>query len=479
MTDEEVQAILTMARFDLIDFSIATNPKYEPVWFHEIIADKLMAVERGEIKRLMIFLPPRHGKSQLTSINFPAWYLGRNPEKEIITASYSGELAQDFGYKTRDLVSSQEYQAIFETRLKEDSKSKAKWLTDKNGSYTSVGVGGAVTGRGANIILIDDPLKNREEANSATIRNKIRSWFQSTAYTRLEKNGAIILIMTRWHLDDLAGIILEESEELWEVVDFPAIAIKNEKYRKIGDPLWKEKYDIEALTTIRQNIGVMEWSALYQQNPIPQENQAFKKEFFKYFEEDELKGKFFRYYITVDLAISEKNDADNTVILVVGKEPSTPNWYIIEKIVGKLTPLDLIDSLFSLYLKYRPVKIGIETVAYQKAILYFLMEEMKKRQVYLPIVELKTGSKKDDKELRICGLIPYFRTGVIFQRKSDFDMEEELLTFPVGKHDDIIDALAYIPQILETTNYHHNESMFEKKMREKNRKKQGNYFKMV
>src|SRR3990167_9318277 len=147
LTDEEVQAILTMARFDLIDFSIATNPKYEPVWFHEIIADKLMAVERGEIKRLMIFLPPRHGKSQLTSINFPAWYLGRNPEKEIITASYSGELAQDFGYKTRDLVSSQEYQAIFETRLKEDSKSKAKWLTDKNGSYTSVGVGGAVTGR--------------------------------------------------------------------------------------------------------------------------------------------------------------------------------------------------------------------------------------------------------------------------------------------------------------------------------------------
>ncbi|MAG45103.1 hypothetical protein CL633_04435, partial [bacterium] len=165
--------------------------EYKPSWLHEEIADKLEAVEQGKIKRLMLFVPPRHGKSQLASINFPAWYLGRNPRREIIIASYSGELATDFGGKTRELIADPIYRDIFSrVALKKDEKAKAKWLTTQKGSYTAVGVGGAITGRGADIFLIDDPLKNEEEAESELIRAKSWNWYRSTAYTRLEKDAA-------------------------------------------------------------------------------------------------------------------------------------------------------------------------------------------------------------------------------------------------------------------------------------------------
>ena len=234
---EEQKIIVQAGRYSLADFSIITNSKYKPTWLHEEVENKLEAVEKGEIKRLMLFLPPRHGKSQLASINFPAWYLGRNPDKEIITASYSGDLAQDFGSKTRELIGGDtNYRYIFPgITLKEDEKAKAKWRTNKGGSYTSVGVGGGATGKGAHCLIIDDPIKNQEEANSETYRNKVWNWYISTAYTRLEKNGAIIIILTRWHLDDLAGRLLKaqaEGGERWEVVKFPAIATQDEKYRK-------------------------------------------------------------------------------------------------------------------------------------------------------------------------------------------------------------------------------------------------------
>lgn len=158
-------------------------------------------------------MPPRHGKSQLSSIYFPAWFLGRNPEKEIITTSYSGELAKKFGGETRDLISDRQYQTVFNVRLKEDSQAKTLWHTEQGGSYTAVGRGGTITGRGADILLIDDPFANREEAESKTIRDSVYDWYTSTAYTRLEKGAAIVIIMTRWHTDDLVGRLLEKEKD--------------------------------------------------------------------------------------------------------------------------------------------------------------------------------------------------------------------------------------------------------------------------
>lgn len=412
-------------------------------------------MERGQIKRLMIFMPPRHGKSQLASINFPAWYLGKHPEKHIITASYSAELAQDFGGKTRDLVNSQEYRNLFDVTLREDSQSKAKWETEDGGYYLSVGVGGAITGRGSDIFLIDDPFKNRADAESQVYRQAVWDWFTSTAYTRLEPSGSIILIMTRWHKDDLAGRLLlqaaEGTGEEWEVLSLPAIAEGDEMMRKEGEALWPERYTLVDLERIKNTIGLRDWASLYQQNPVTAETQEFSENDFKFFEESELEGKMLNYCITVDLAISKDEKADRTAIVVRGKDPRNPNWYIMETVVGRLDPLQVIDTIFSLYQTYRQrgsVIVGIETVAYQKSLIYFLNEEMRKRQTFIHIVELKS---KDKKEERIRGLIPLFKTGTIYLRRNQKDLMDELLTFPFGVHDDVADALAFQIQMGENT----------------------------
>jgi len=436
---EEQKQIIQAGRNSLIDFSIITNPKYQPNFHHELIADKLEKVERGECKRLMIFMPPRHGKSQLASIDFPAWYLGRNPDKEIITASYSGDLATDFGSKTRDKVNDEIYRLIFDVKLKSDEQSKSKWRTNKGGSYTSTGIGGPLTGRGANILLIDDPVKNREEADSDTMRDKVWDWYISTAYTRLEKNGAVILIMTRWNLDDLAGRLLEAQGigDDWEVLNLPAIAEED-----------------EALQSIKNTIGIYDWACLYQQNPIPSERQEFKREWFKYYdysnEADKQIIDSLDIFAMVDLAIGEKEINDNTSIQVIGKAKGNPNIYKIEDLTGHLDPGQTIDYLFNLKTKYghRFRKVGIESVGYQKSLMWYLNEAMKQKETYFDVIELKA---KGEKETRIRGLIPMYKNGIIFHSKNDIEYENELLIFPFGKHDDRIDSMAYLQQILENT----------------------------
>ena len=450
--------IIKKARDSLIVFSILTMSKYTPNWHHELIAEKLEAVERGEITRLMIFMPPRHGKSQLSTINFPAWYIGKNPGKEIITASYSGDLAQDFWWKTRDLISQQEYQAIFPTtQLKSDSKSKGKWQTNQRGSYTSVWVWWPITWRWADIALIDDPLKNREEADSETIRNKVWGWYTSTLYTRLEtdfitwKRGAIVLILTRWHMDDLAWRLLEQMKEggdQWDIVEFPAIADHDEEYRKSWEALWPIKYDVKALHGIRRTVWELDWSALYQQMPIMLEHATFKPSYFRYFEEVDLKGKQLEYTVTVDLAIGQQKHHDDTAIVVVGKERNSPEMYIVEILSWHFDPLQTIDALFWLYSKYRFRKCGIESVAFQKAMSFFLLDEMKKREVYFSIIELKAVGAK---EKRIEGLQPLYQTWVIYHRRDYLKLESQLINFPKAAHDDLADALAYQLEMVNPT----------------------------
>lgn len=451
LTKEDQLALCSAARDNLIIFSILAQRDYDPNWHHEAIARKLEAVQMGEIKRLMIFMPPRHGKSELVSVKFPGWFIGKSPDKSIIATSYNSDLANGFGAQTLDLVGSQEYQAIFGKKLKEDAKSKGHWMIDGGrGHYYSIGIGGAITGRGADVLLIDDPLKNREEADSIVIRNAIWNWYTSTAYTRLEKDGAIILVMTRWHKDDLAGRILASGHSgKWDVLDLPAIAMRDEKYRRVGEPLWPAKYGVRTLQDIRETIGEMDWSSLYQQQPILAENQEFKSEYFKYFEESDLSGKELEYYTTVDLAISKKESADFVAIITVGKERNSHNWYLVDVEQGRLDPLQVIDKLFSLQAQYRPVKFGIETVAYQEALIYFLNEEMKKRQTYLAIQEIKHS--QTSKETRIRGLVPMYKTGVIYHRRSYLGLESELLNFPKGAHDDTIDALAMQMEVIKPT----------------------------
>ncbi len=444
---EEQKKIAQAGRYDLIDFSIITNRQYKPNWHHNQIAEKLEAVEAGKLKRLMIFMPPRAGKSQLATINFPAWYLGRNPDKEVITVSYSGELALDFGSKTRDLVRDEVYNLIFNLSLREDEKAKGKWRTKQGGYYISMGIGGTITGRGADILLIDDPIKNREEAESEVYRNKVWDFYTSTAYTRLNPGGAVIIILTRWHLDDLAGRLLKKERQNWEVIEFPAIAIKDEKYRKQGEPLWPSRYSLEEYEKTKETIGIINWNALYQQRPILSENQEFKPYWFKYRTQEELNILETRNFITIDTAISKKASADYTGICrnFVDKE----NKWNIKTNKLRINPKELIDLLFTLYEKDRPEKIGIEKTIYLQAIKPFLDDEMRKRNKFLPIVELLHNQIQ--KETRIRGIIPRYESGSIIHIENECgDLEEEALSFPLGAHDDVLDSLAYQVQIAES-----------------------------
>ena len=445
----EREAVQIMCQNKLAGFSVFTNLQYVPWWIHEEIADKLEKIESGEIKRLMLFVPPRNGKSELGSINFPAWYLGKHPDDEVIVASYSAELAQDFGYKTRNLVNSAEYQEIFNTRLRDDSQSKAKWLTEEGGGYTAVGVGGAITGRGADILLIDDPFKNREEAESKVIRDKVWNWYTSTAYTRLEKNARVILIMTRWHKDDLAGRLLkaqEEGGEKWEVVKFPAIAVQDEKHRKSGEALWPDKYNIEALEIIKKTVGSYDWSALYQQEPMSSESQEFKQEWFLPIAMADVRKIDTRNWATIDTAVSQRDASDNTGVIInfVSKENK---WHFISYKL-KVNPKELIDFIFKIHKDYSLEAIGIEETVYLQAIKPFLDDEMRKRSVFINIIPLQ--HKQVNKHTRIRSLIPRYESKSIFHIKGECkDLEEEAMDFPKGIHDDVIDAAAYQSQIAQ------------------------------
>jgi hypothetical protein len=277
-------AAIALARTNLACYCAIAYPKFELAHHHRLIIDKLEAIERGEIDRLMIFMPPRHGKSLIGSTLFPAWAMGRHPDWSVIASSYGAELATDFGRRVRNLVSDGLFQSIFPAaKLAGDSTAAHRFSLGKGGNYYAVGAGGPITGRGADLLLIDDPIKNREDANSESYRRNLHEWYESTAYTRLQPEGAIVLISTRWHLDDLAGWLLREHpEENWAVLTLPAIAEVDEGWRGEGDALWEKKFPLKRLAQIREAVGGSTWAALYQQRPAAAEGAIFKREWWKY-----------------------------------------------------------------------------------------------------------------------------------------------------------------------------------------------------
>jgi len=468
--------LTSAARNNFINFCQVIDPNYEANWHHQVIAEKLEhAIEMAEQDkpyRLILEMPPRHGKSHTATTLFPTYALGKHPEWPFIITSYSADLAQSFGMKARDIIQTNpNYPAIFpKTRIRKDSKAKDKWITTNGGSYSSVGVGGAITGFGAKIAIIDDPLKNREEADSQSLRQKIYEWYTSTLYTRLEGSGVIIIIMTRWHLDDLVGRVLNESgdnkeeqslTDEWDVVRFPAIAEHDEEHRKEGEALWPNKFPKPTLNNIKENITVHDWASLYQQNPILSENQEFRQEMFKTFEEEDIQPQYLRYTTTVDPATGQAK-GDNTVITTVGKQADGPNWYVVEETAGKFDPGQTADIIFRHQNQYRS-EVYIETVAYQKMLKWYIIEEQKRRMAYFTVHELKRNTRTA-KEQRIRGLLPLFNAGVIFLRPSQRDLRREFLQFPKGRHDDRIDNLASQLEAVENTGSFQHAKVFKKKM---------------
>lgn len=438
-----------------MDYLIATNPRYQPNWHHEIIAHELEQIEQfgdRDYKFVIVTVPPRHGKSEECSIGFPGWYIGNNPEKEIITVSYSSELAQDFGAKTRTMVDSEIYRYIFpDVTLKEDEKAKAKWKTNKGGSYTSVGVGGSLTGRGANILIFDDPIKNREEAESKLIRDKVWDFFTSTAFTRLEPGGVVFIILTRWHMDDLAGRILDNPElkKRTKLIKLPAIATEDGVFRKKGEVLWKNRWDFDALDEIRRTIGPYDWQALYQCSPILSENQEFKPEWIRKVPETTVELMNTRRFLSIDTAISKASQADYTGFC--DNRVNRENFWHIKAWHMRLGVEELVDAIFTLHKKNQYEAIGIEKTVYLDGLKPYLEMEQRRRNVFLPLVELSHSNTK--KEIRVRGLIPRYASRSVFHIEGECsDLEEEMWSFPMGLHDDILDALAYQLQLADNPN---------------------------
>ncbi len=269
-------------------------PTYRAAPVHYLIAEHLEAVERGEIKRLMIFMPPRTGKSELL-IRFIAWCLGRNPDWSMIYTSYGADLAWEKSHEARNAVASEEFSSVFgrqslaeqQVELSKSSRSVQRWrIQGRRGGLTAQGVGGPLTGKGAHIAIIDDPVKNREEADSFRVREHTWRWYVSTLYTRLEPAGAVILVMTRWHVDDLAGRLLERAAsdplaDQWHVLSLPALAEEHDALgRQPGQALNRERFDEAALASIQTTVGRREWLALYQQRPVPAEGAMFQRQWF-------------------------------------------------------------------------------------------------------------------------------------------------------------------------------------------------------
>jgi len=450
---EQELAKRILARKRLLPFVERFNPDYLAGWVHKDICQRLEKfsdqVANKESPRLMLFMPPRHGKSTLASVAFPAWHLGRHPNHEFISCSYSGSLAMNFSRKVRQLLREPVYKNVFEkARLDKDSQSIESWQTTQGGGYVAAGVGGGITGKGAHVMVIDDPVKNREDAESDNNRDATWDWYTSTAYTRLSPGGGILVILTRWHDDDLAGRLLKQAEEgadQWEVIKYPAIAEIDETFRKYGESLHPERYNVDALEQIRKAIGPRDWSALYQQNPVSDEGDYFSRDMIRYYEDEDIEYAQLNYYCAWDLAIGQRDRNDYSVGIVVGVD-EYDNLFVVDVVRGKYDGFELVEQILDLYETWRPGIVGIERGHIEMALGPFLQKRTRERglnEAYFK--DLKVGRR--DKEARARAIQGRMQQGMVYFPKDAVwtgTMVAELLRFPNGAHDDQVDALAWI-----------------------------------
>lgn len=430
------------ARASLIDFTTYTKPEFQVGEHHQRIAEALESVERGECDRLMIFAPPRHTKSELGSRRFPAWYLGRHPDHQMICATYSGDFALDFGRDVRGIVASGEYSNVFpDVSLAADSRAGNRWHTNAGGISVYVGVGGPITGRGAHVALIDDPFKNRQEADSEVRREMVWKWYTSTLRTRLMPGGAIVLILTRWHEDDLAGRLLAKNKGEWKVVDLPAIA--NEGTPQ-ASALWPAWYPLKELQRIKDDVGPRDWSALYQQRPSPDEGTFFQRDWIRWYDEP---PKHLHKYICSDYAVSE-GAGDFTEHGAFGVDPDN-NIYVLDWWSGQTTSDVWIEALLDMVAAQKPLAAFGETGVIKKAVEPYLIRRSRERKVF---ARFEWISRTADKAAMARGFQARASMGKVYLPKSaDWAQEllRQMLSFPVGKHDDKVDVCALMGMALD------------------------------
>nr|DAK36126.1 MAG TPA: Large Terminase [Caudoviricetes sp.] len=453
-----LEAVKELSRRNLLDFLIFDgNGRYKNARHIQFLTDKAQQfvedVKSGKSPRLFISMPPRHSKSETMTKKYPAWVIGNNPDFEIIIASYSMDLARDFGKIARDTYRehSKSGTGIFNTVIDRDKSAGDNWgILEHRGAVVSTGVGGSATGKGAHIAIIDDPFKNREDANSRLQRDKVWAWYQSTIRTRLAPGGGIIIIQTRWHEDDLVGRIVKEMEngtgETFESIVLPAIAEENDILgREVGEPLWKERYGIDELENIKKAIGSREFSALYQQKPQVEDGGLFKRQYFKYFD---VKNDFIIadnknvnikdcfYFQTIDTAMSTHKNNDFTAIATFICDREW-NLYLVDLMLERLEVPDQWNVIKQYRHKYNLQFQAIES----KSSGIGIIQQAKREGMSLK--ELKADT---DKMTRALNISVMFENGkVFFNKKLEklLELEEQLLKFPNAVHDDAVDVCSY------------------------------------
>lgn len=484
-----------LARRRLLPFVQRMNTLYDAGWVHEDICRRLEKfsddVAAGLSPRLMILMPPRHGKSELASKNFPAWHLGRHPSHEFIACSYNLSLAMGFSRKVKQLIEDEAYKGVFTTKLDSNNQSTEEWgIAGERGGYVAAGIGGPITGKGAHVLAIDDPVKNAEEADSADGREKVWEWYLSTAYTRLAPGGGVLIIQTWWHDDDLAGRVqqmmrqrgpdgeIDEDIDQFEVVKYPAIAESDEyldaqthaivraelnneypteKYlplRLKGEALHPSRYDLKKLAKIRalnrkdDGTDGRWWSALYQQNPVPDDGGYFTKAQFRRAQTPSVAR--CNVFIAWDFAISEKKQNDYTVGSV-GLQDSDDMLHIAEIMRFKSADsLFIVESILNLCSRWASpsLSLGFEDGQIYRAIEALLKKRMRERKMYPPITVLKPIT---DKLARARTLQGRMQQGMVtFSSGGEWyeEARNELLRFPAGVHDDQVDSLAWMAQMV-------------------------------
>jgi predicted phage terminase large subunit-like protein len=462
-----------LAKRRLIAFTQRINPRYHAGWVHNDIARRLekfsQDVADGLSPRLMILMPPRAGKSELASRMFPAWHLGHYPDHEMISCGYNVSLAMSFSRKVKEAMDDPAYQSVFATRLNPEFKSNEEWgLANGRGGYVAAGVGGGINGKGAHILLIDDPIKNAEEADSADNREKLWDWYGSTAYTRLAPGGGVLVIQTWWHDDDLAGklqtaMASDPEADQFVVVKYPAIAEHDEYLdddtdlivydapptngrllRLKGAPLHPERFDLQKLNRIKKTIPPRFWAALYQQNPVPDDGAYFTKSQFKSGPLPPLRRS--NVFVAFDFAISEKKQNDYTVG-VVGLQDEHDVLHVAEVLRFKSGDgMFIVESILNLCQKWYSsnLVLGFEDGQIFRAIESLLKKRMRERKFYPATQLLKPIT---DKMARARPLQGRMQQGMVSFADGATWFEAaraEMLRFPAGVHDDQVDALAWM-----------------------------------
>lgn len=472
--EEAVQAELAnreLARRKLIHFTQRRRPRYLAGWFHIDLAARLErfaeAVIAGKSPRLLIEAPPRHGKSTLSSEDFPPWFFGHYPDAEIIASAYAGSLANEFSRKVQETMRSSDYQMLFNgLTVREGNEAIESWKNSRGGSYLAAGVGGPITGRGAHVLLIEDPYKNREDADSPIVRKKIWDWYTSTAYTRLAPGGGVCIIHTRWHQDDLIGRLRDSMKEAakveaetgkwpedvdkWEVVSYPAIATEDEVFRRAGEALHPERYDLTSLLRIRRTVGPRDWSALYQQNPVPEEGAFFSKDMIKYYTTLP-DGKDF---VTVDLAISTAQYADYTVFLL-WRVDANNDLFLVNAWRERMDAGRIVDTFVNIQHLHTPFVFGVERGAIYEAILPLIEKTIREKGLYqLRVEPISVGNK--DKMVRARPIQGRMNQGKVYLKEGAPYLDwliPEILGFPYGRNDDGVDAMGISGRMVNDVMY--------------------------